>query len=63
MKKWYLVETDDYYVPGRRSYHVPQFCYTLGRIIGLLLMFGGGFVIGQVVRGLIGGALILLGII
>ncbi len=62
MKKYYLVETEDYTPKCHRKYRRTAMFTGIGRVIGFLLMFGGGFVIGQVVRGTIQGIMLLLGI-
>lgn len=44
-----------YYVDLPESTHTPihEVMYGIGRVIGYAALFGGGFVIGQVVRGIV----------
>lgn len=63
MAKWYLFKTE-LTRSGRTStanYRIPEICYTIGRIIGHVLMFAGGFVIGSAIRGLINALNIIAG--
>ncbi len=62
MKNYYLVETEDYTSRPKRKYRRTSMFTGIGRVIGLVLMLAGGFVIGQVVRGTIQGIMLLLGI-
>lgn len=63
MDRWYLVKTE---LPrsGRTpaaNYHIPEICCTIGRILGHVLMFAGGYVIGSAIRGLINALIIIAG--
>lgn len=62
MKKYYLLETEDYTPRRHKKYHRTAMFTGIGRVIGFALMFGGGFVIGQVIRRTIQGIMLLLGI-
>ncbi len=62
MKKYYLVEADYNCGKVEREYRRTSVFTGIGRVIGFALMFGGGFVIGQVLRGVIQGIMLLLGV-
>ena len=53
--KWYIIPVHTVY--NHRPYRFPKIKQALSRILGLAIMFGGGFVIGQVIRGIILGLL------
>lgn len=48
MRKFYYVD-----FPEKNYTPIHEIAYIIGRVIGYALLFGGGFVIGQVIRGLI----------
>lgn len=50
MKRYYY---DYEFETGKHYTGAHEIMYGIGRIIGYVLMFGGGFVIGQVVRGIV----------
>lgn len=49
MKRYYY---DYEFETGKHYTGAHEIMYGIGRIIGLALMFGGGVVIGQVIRGI-----------
>lgn len=49
--KIFLYPKDNYDACNTRPIH--EICYFIGRILGKILLFGAGYCIGQVVRGLI----------
>lgn len=63
MKKYYLLETEEYTSKPKKEYRRTAMFTGIGRVIGFALMFGSGFVAGQVIRGLIIGILRGFGII
>ncbi len=63
MGNWFLVRLEDISeTVSDISYHVPEIFCAIGRVIGFALMFGGGFLIGQVVRAFFNALLIYFGI-
>lgn len=63
MQNWFLVKLEDISDTVQDiSYCVPEVFCTIGRVIGFAFMFGAGFFIGQVLRGIINALLIIAGI-
>ena len=51
MKKYY--DGDYHYVYEKHYTGMHEIMYAIGRVIGLILMFGGGVIIGQILRGIV----------
>ena len=51
MKKYY--DGDYYYVYEKHYTGMHEIMYAIGRVSGLILMFGGGVIIGQILRGIV----------
>ena len=63
MYKWVLVKLENIGdTVSDINYRAPAIFTMIGRILGFALMFGGGFMIGQVVRAFINALLIRFGL-
>lgn len=63
MKRWFLVKMEDVVdTVSDIGYHVPAVFTMIGRVIGFALMFGGGFLIGQVLRGVFNAFMMYFGL-
>lgn len=63
MSKWFLVKLEDFSdTVSNISYHAPAVFTGIGRILGFLIMFGAGFFIGQVLRGVFNAFMMYFGL-
>ena len=63
MKRWFLVKMEDVVdTVSDVSYHAPAVFTMIGHVIGFAVMFGAGFFIGQVLRGVFNAFMMYFGL-